>query len=113
MGLHHKICHVLGGSFELRHTETHAVMLPHVVAYNSAAALAAMERVENALSQPDAVAGLFASIGRWAILFRSPSSACLTRDRASRRAGHERSVFEPSTARGGRIAFDACESMVR
>ncbi|WP_084292771.1 maleylacetate reductase [Bradyrhizobium sp. WSM3983] len=60
MGLHHKICHVLGGSFDLRHAETHAVMLPHVVAYNNAAALAAMQRVGNALRQPDAAAGLFA-----------------------------------------------------
>ena len=34
MGLHHKICHVLGGSFDLPHAETHAVMLPHSLAYN-------------------------------------------------------------------------------
>src|SRR5579871_1098406 len=45
MGLHHKICHVLGGSFDLRHAETHAVMLPHAAAYNSAAAPAAMARI--------------------------------------------------------------------
>lgn len=60
MGLHHKICHVLGGGFDLRHAETHAVMLPHVVAYNSVAARTAMERVANALKRPDAAAGLFA-----------------------------------------------------
>jgi alcohol dehydrogenase class IV len=60
MGLHHKICHVLGGSFDLRHAETHAVMLPHVVAYNSVAAPAAMERVGHALRRSDAAAGLFA-----------------------------------------------------
>lgn len=60
MGLHHKICHVLGGSFDLGHAETHAVMLPHVVAYNSTAALAAMKRVGDALKHPDAAAGLFA-----------------------------------------------------
>lgn len=34
MGLHHKLCHVLGGSFELPHAATHTVMLPHVMAYN-------------------------------------------------------------------------------
>ena len=33
MGLHHKLCHVLGGSFGLPHAETHAVVLPHAVAY--------------------------------------------------------------------------------
>lgn len=34
MSLHHKLCHVLGGSFDLPHAETHAVILPHAVAYN-------------------------------------------------------------------------------
>lgn len=37
MALHHKICHTLGGSFDLPHAETHAVMLPHTVAYNAQA----------------------------------------------------------------------------
>ncbi|WP_315837476.1 maleylacetate reductase [Bradyrhizobium prioriisuperbiae] len=60
MGLHHKICHVLGGKFDLRHAETHAVMLPHVVAYNSAAAPAAMVRVAKALKRAGAASGLFA-----------------------------------------------------
>jgi maleylacetate reductase len=34
MGLHHKLCHVLGGSFNLPHAETHAVILPHATAFN-------------------------------------------------------------------------------
>jgi maleylacetate reductase len=38
MGLHHKLCHVLGGSFGLPHAETHAVVLPHAAAYNGAVA---------------------------------------------------------------------------
>ncbi|MEO8242655.1 MAG: maleylacetate reductase [bacterium] len=38
MSLHHKLCHVLGGSFGLPHAETHAVILPHAVAYNAGAA---------------------------------------------------------------------------
>jgi maleylacetate reductase len=38
MGLHHKLCHVLGGSFGLPHSETHAVVLPHAAAYNGAVA---------------------------------------------------------------------------
>ena len=60
MGLHHKICHVLGGTFDLQHAETHAVMLPHVAAYNAAAARDAMRRVEQALCVQDAASGLFA-----------------------------------------------------
>ena len=38
MALHHKICHVLGGSFDLPHAETHAIMLPHSISYNADAA---------------------------------------------------------------------------
>lgn len=34
MGLHHKLCHTLGGSFDLPHSETHAVLLPHTLACN-------------------------------------------------------------------------------
>jgi maleylacetate reductase len=60
MGLHHKICHVLGGKFDLRHAETHAVMLPHVVAYNSAAAPVAMTRIAKALESASAASALFA-----------------------------------------------------
>lgn len=37
MSLHHKICHVLGGTFELPHAETHAVMLPHTIGFNAEA----------------------------------------------------------------------------
>lgn len=34
-GLHHKICHVLGGTFDLPHADTHAIVLPHVLALNA------------------------------------------------------------------------------
>ncbi len=37
MALHHKLCHTLGGSFDLPHAETHSVILPHAIAYNEAA----------------------------------------------------------------------------
>lgn len=33
-GLHHKICHVLGGTFDLPHAQTHATVLPYVLALN-------------------------------------------------------------------------------
>ncbi len=38
MGLHHKLCHTLGGSFNLPHAEMHTVVLPHALAYNAPAA---------------------------------------------------------------------------
>lgn len=37
MALHHKICHTLGGSFDLPHAETHAVMLPYTASFNAEA----------------------------------------------------------------------------
>jgi maleylacetate reductase len=40
MALHHKLCHTLGGSFDLPHAATHAVVLPHALAYNEHAAAA-------------------------------------------------------------------------
>jgi len=58
MGLHHKICHVLGGTFGLPHAPAHAVMLPHVTAFNAPALPQAMARVAGALGARDAVDGL-------------------------------------------------------
>lgn len=54
MGLHHQLCHILGGSFDLPHAETHAVMLPFTSAYNRDAASAAMQLTARALSATDA-----------------------------------------------------------
>ncbi|WP_211462636.1 maleylacetate reductase [Collimonas silvisoli] len=59
MALHHKLCHTLGGSFNLPHAETHAIILPHVLAYNSAAAPDAMSRVARALGSTDAAAAIY------------------------------------------------------
>ena len=59
MALHHKLCHVLGGSFGLPHAETHAIVLPHAVRYNQSAALEAMGRIENAIQAKDAAAGIY------------------------------------------------------
>ena len=59
MALHHKLCHTLGGSFNLPHAETHTVILPHAVAYNHAAAPDAMARVRRALRANDAASGLY------------------------------------------------------
>jgi maleylacetate reductase len=49
MALHHKLCHVLGGSFELPHAETHTIILPHVLAYNAPAARDAVEVIKRAI----------------------------------------------------------------
>lgn len=57
-GLHHKICHVLGGTFNLPHAQTHAVILPHVTAFNVAAAPEAEARIAAALGSAGAVTGL-------------------------------------------------------
>jgi alcohol dehydrogenase class IV len=59
MALHHKLCHVLGGSFNLPHAETHTVLLPHVLAYNYAAAPEAMSRIERAMSASNAASAIF------------------------------------------------------
>jgi maleylacetate reductase len=59
MALHHKLCHVLGGLFNLPHAEMHTIVLPHSVAYNAPAAGEAMHRVRLALGVTDAATGLY------------------------------------------------------
>jgi maleylacetate reductase len=59
MALHHKLCHVLGGSFNLPHAETHSIVLPHATSYNYDAAPEAMARVERALGASPAPAALY------------------------------------------------------
>ena len=58
IALHHKLCHVLGGSFNLPHAETHSIVLPHAVRYNESAA-EAMRRIERALGKRDAAAAIY------------------------------------------------------
>lgn len=57
-GLHHKICHVLGGRFDLPHAPTHAVVLPHVLALNAPFAPDAERRLADVFDADTAVAGL-------------------------------------------------------
>ncbi|HSV50794.1 MAG TPA: maleylacetate reductase [Burkholderiaceae bacterium] len=59
MALHHKLCHTLGGSFNLPHAETHTVVLPHALAYNAQAAPQAMQRIARALNAAGAAQGVF------------------------------------------------------
>jgi maleylacetate reductase len=63
MGVHHKLCHTLGGSFNLPHAEVHTVVLPYALAYNASAAPQAMGRIARALERENASAGLRA-LGR-------------------------------------------------
>lgn len=64
MGLHHKLCHVLGGTFGLPHAETHTVVLPYALAYNAPAAPEAMTRLGRALDTDDAPGALWELSGR-------------------------------------------------
>jgi alcohol dehydrogenase class IV len=59
MALHHKLCHTLGGSFNLPHAETHTIVLPHALAYNAAAAPYAMQRIAHALGAGNAAQAVF------------------------------------------------------
>lgn len=59
MALHHKLCHALGGAYDLPHAQTHAAVLPHVVTYNAPAARQAMAALSRALGSSDPAAALF------------------------------------------------------
>ncbi|WP_171181755.1 maleylacetate reductase [Ruegeria sp. HKCCD8929] len=67
MAIHHKICHTLGGSFDLPHADVHCLMIAYSAAYNREAAPEAMGRTARALGAEDAPAGLYdllQSVGR-------------------------------------------------
>ncbi len=53
-GLHHRLCHTLGGTWQTPHAETHAILLPHSVAHNAPAVPAQTRRVAAALGADDA-----------------------------------------------------------
>jgi maleylacetate reductase len=57
-GLHHKICHVLGGMFDLPHAQTHAVVLPYVLALNAPSVPNLERRLAAAFAADSALAGL-------------------------------------------------------
>ncbi|RDI12374.1 alcohol dehydrogenase class IV [Rhodococcus sp. AG1013] len=66
MGVHHKLCHALGGGFDLPHSQMHTVILPYAMAYNAPAAQDVMRRIAQVMRVPDAAAGvhdLVASLG--------------------------------------------------
>ncbi len=66
MGVHHKLCHVLGGSFGLPHGQVHAVILPYAARFNEQAAPEAMARLARALGgdpAPQALRSLAERLG--------------------------------------------------
>ena len=59
MAIHHKLCHTLGGSFNLPHAEVHTVILPYAAAYNQEAVPEAMRVVAEALGSRSAAQGIY------------------------------------------------------
>jgi alcohol dehydrogenase class IV len=59
MALHHKLCHTLGGSFNLPHAEVHTVVLPHALAFNASAAPQAMQDLAQSLGVTDGPLGVY------------------------------------------------------
>ena len=59
MALHHKLCHTLGGMFDLPHAQLHTAILPHAVAYNETAAPGAMTKLNQALGSSDPALALY------------------------------------------------------
>jgi len=59
MALHHKLCHTLGGSFNLPHAETHTIVLPHATYYNRDAAPEAIARIGRALGSTEPAQALY------------------------------------------------------
>ncbi|WP_406227068.1 maleylacetate reductase [Pseudomonas siliginis] len=54
MALHHKLCHTLGGTFNLPHAQAHAIVLPHAANYNREVAAGPLQRAARALGGSDA-----------------------------------------------------------
>jgi maleylacetate reductase len=58
-GLHHRLCHTLGGSFNTSHADTHAILLAYSVAYNAQAVIEGTNRVAHAMGCEDAARGIW------------------------------------------------------
>ncbi len=59
MAMHHKLCHTLGGFFNLPHAEVHTVILPYAAAYNQAVVPQEMNRAAEALGAKTAAQGIY------------------------------------------------------
>jgi len=57
MALHHKLCHALGGGFDLPHAQTHAIVLPHAAAFNEVEVADLLKPVADIFADGDGGAG--------------------------------------------------------
>jgi maleylacetate reductase len=64
MALHHKLCHTVGGSFDLPHAETHTIILPHALAYNAPAIPEVMKRLQDVLHTDNPAMALYELAGK-------------------------------------------------
>jgi maleylacetate reductase len=60
IGMHHKICHVIGGHYNIAHADSNSAVLPHVVAFNQEAIGKAGFDLASALEAKDAASGIYA-----------------------------------------------------
>jgi alcohol dehydrogenase class IV len=64
MALHHKLCHTLGGTFDLPHAETHTIVLPHALAYNAPAIPDVIAKLQDVFCHDDPSLALYQLSGR-------------------------------------------------
>ena len=76
MGVHHKICHTLGGTFDLPHAPTHSAVIPYATRYNEDAAPEAMAAIRRAL-QNSGISADSAADGIWELGRRIGAPTCL------------------------------------
>ncbi|KAL7928937.1 hypothetical protein V8C35DRAFT_316881 [Trichoderma chlorosporum] len=71
VSLHHKLCHVLGGTFNLPHAETHAIILPHALAYLAPSIPDVMKKLAESIpdSNGNAVSGLNTLLSKLGITY--------------------------------------------
>ncbi|MBE0701956.1 MAG: maleylacetate reductase [Afipia sp.] len=92
MALHHKLCHTLGGMFDLPHAETHTIILPHALAYNAPAVPEVMKRLRDRLNTDDPAAALYDLAGR---IGASRALADLGMPRSGVESATERALTNP------------------
>lgn len=104
IALHHRLCHILGGDHGLVHADVHAVLLPHVVAFNAPAAPEAMARVSGSLGAGGDPAAAGPALHALAVLIGAPTSLAEIGmpasglDAAAERAAREATPGNPRTA---------------
>lgn len=85
-GLHHKLAHVLGGTFDLPHADVHTVLLPYTVAFHAERHPTAVARIAAALESEDAATGLW-ELGRRLQAPADLAALGLTEEQADEAAG--------------------------